>query len=85
VRGIYFGVVVAGALSAIACSRSRPADDSAPAKVIRLGTVSLAREGEAAKYSAILTPNAQVDLAFRVSGYIVSFIRPKAPTAACAR
>jgi RND family efflux transporter MFP subunit len=77
VRGIYFGVVVAGALSAIACSRSRPADDSAPAKAIRLGTVSLAREGEAAKYSAILTPNAQVDLAFRVSGYIVELYQTK--------
>jgi RND family efflux transporter MFP subunit len=38
---------------------------------------SLAREGEAAKYSAILTPNAQVDLAFRVSGYIVQLYQTK--------
>jgi RND family efflux transporter MFP subunit len=37
-----------------------------------LGQVSLSRENEPAKYSAILTPNAQVDLAFRVSGYIVA-------------
>jgi RND family efflux transporter MFP subunit len=37
-----------------------------------MGTVSLSREGESAKYSAILTPNAQVDLAFRVSGYVVA-------------
>jgi multidrug efflux pump subunit AcrA (membrane-fusion protein) len=36
-----------------------------------MGTVSLAREGEAAKYSAILSPNAQVELAFRASGYVV--------------
>jgi RND family efflux transporter MFP subunit len=39
--------------------------------------VSLAREGEAAKYSAILTPNAQVDLAFRVSGYIVQLYQTR--------
>jgi RND family efflux transporter MFP subunit len=77
VRRIYFGVVLAGSLCAIACSRSRPADDPAPAKAIRVGTVSLAREGEAAKYSAILTPNAQVDLAFRVSGYIVELYQTK--------
>ena len=70
-RRIYFGVALVGALSAIGCSRSRPAEDRAPAKAIRMGVVSLAREGEAAKYSAILTPNAQVDLAFRVSGYVV--------------
>jgi len=71
VRRIHFAAVLAGALCAIACSRIRPADDPAPAKAVRMGTVSLARESEAAKYSAILTPNAQVELAFRVSGYIV--------------
>ena len=71
------GVVLAGALYSIACSRSRAADDQAPAKAIRMGVVSLAREGEAAKYSAILTPNAQVDLAFRVSGYIVQLYQTK--------
>ncbi|MBI4908895.1 MAG: efflux RND transporter periplasmic adaptor subunit [Acidobacteria bacterium] len=68
---IYLGVVLAGALSAIACSRGRATDDPAPAKAIRAGTVSLVRDTEAVKYSAILTPNAQVDLAFRVSGYVV--------------
>ncbi len=76
-RKIYFGVVLAGSLFAVACSRSGTADDPAPAKAIRLGTVSLAREDEAAKYSAILTPNAQVDLAFRVSGYIVQLYQTK--------
>ena len=68
---VYLGVVLAGALSVVACSRSRPADDPAPAKAIRMGTVSLVGEAEGAKYSAILTPNAQVELAFRVSGYVV--------------
>jgi RND family efflux transporter MFP subunit len=76
-RKIYFGVVLAGSLFAVACSRSGTADDPAPAKAIRLGTVSLAREDEAAKYSAILTPNAQVELAFRVPGYVVDLYRTK--------
>ena len=74
---IYFGVVLARALCVIACSRSRPADDPAQAKAIRMGTVSSVREAEAAKYSAILTPNAQVELAFRVSGYVVGLYRTK--------
>jgi RND family efflux transporter MFP subunit len=76
-RRIYLGVVLAGALYSIACSPSRAADDPAPAKAIRMGVVSLGREGEAAKYSAILTPNAQVDLAFRVSGYIVQLYQTR--------
>jgi RND family efflux transporter MFP subunit len=77
VTRIYFGVVLAGTLCVIACSRSRATDDSAPAKAIRVGTVSLVREAEAAKYSAILTPNAQVELAFRVSGYVVELYQTK--------
>jgi RND family efflux transporter MFP subunit len=76
-RRIYFGVVLAGALFVIACSRSRATDDSAPARAIRVGTVSLIREDEGAKYSAILTPNAQVELAFRVSGYVVELYQTK--------
>lgn len=76
-KRIYFGVALAGFLSAIACSRSRPAGAPAPAKAIRMGTVSLVSEGEAAKYSAIMTPNAQVDLAFRVSGYVVDLYKTK--------
>ena len=38
---------------------------------VRLVTVQLANHAEPAKYSAIIAPNAQVDLAFRVSGYVV--------------
>src|SRR5689334_9349398 len=76
-RWIHFGVVLAGSLCAIGCSRSRAADGPAPANAIRLGTVSLTREDEAAKYSAILTPNAQVDLAFRVPGYVIELYRTK--------
>ena len=74
---IYFGVALAGALSLMACSRSPAMDDPAPAKAIRMGTVSLVREDDAAKYSAILTPNAQADLAFHVSGYVVALHQTK--------
>ena len=42
-RRIYFGVALVGALSAIGCSRSRPAEDRAPAKAIRMGVVSVAK------------------------------------------
>ena len=63
---------LAALLCTTACSTSRtPRDPPAQPKPVRMGTVNLSREGEAAKYSAILTPNAQVDLAFRTSGYVV--------------
>src|SRR5437762_13660842 len=39
--------------------------------------VSFVRECEAAKYSAIVTPNAQVELAFRVSGYVVELYQTR--------
>lgn len=65
------GVVLAGTLSGIACSSKDATNEPVPAKPIRAGTVSLVRETDAAKYSAILAPNAQVDLAFRVPGYVV--------------
>ena len=72
------GVVLAAAICTTACSNGRTAaDPPAPAKAVRMGTVSLSREGEPAKYSAILTPNAQVDLAFRVSGYVVELYQTK--------
>src|SRR5262249_3427862 len=64
--------VLAAVLCATACSTDRtPGDPPAQPKAVRMGTVTLSRDNEPAKYSAILTPNAQVDLAFRVSGYVV--------------
>src|SRR5262245_65791089 len=42
-----------------------------------MGTASLSLENEPAKYSAILTPNAQVEMAFRVSGYVVDLYQSK--------
>jgi len=59
-------------LLSTACTTRRAAAESGGApKAIRLVTVQLANDSEPAKYSAIIAPNAQVDLAFRVSGYVV--------------
>ena len=76
-KRIYFGIALAGAFYVTGCSHSRAADDSAPAKAIRVETVSEVSETEAARYSAILTPNAQVELAFRVSGYVLELYQTK--------
>ena len=71
-NGIDLCAVLAVVVCATACSTGRTASDPpAQPKAVRMGTVGASREDEPAKYSAILTPNAQVDLAFRVSGYVV--------------
>jgi len=61
------------ALVATGCTRniSANAEDAAPPQAVRCATVELAKGAEPTKYSAVITPNAQVDLAFRVSGYVV--------------
>jgi len=51
--------------------------DARTAKAVRLVTVNASTGGESTAYSAIITPNAQVDLAFRVSGYVVDVCRTK--------
>lgn len=62
----------ASVLLSTACTTRRVAAEGAGTpKAIRLVTVQLATDSEPAKYSAIIAPNAQVDLAFRVSGYVV--------------
>ena len=58
-------------LSAACTTRRVAAEGAGTPKAIRLVTVQLANDSETAKYSAIIAPNAQVDLAFRVSGYVV--------------
>ena len=49
-----------------------------PTKAVRLVTVQYARAAEAKKYSAIIAPDAQVELSFRVSGYVVELKRDRA-------
>ena len=52
------------------------ADARAPTAV-RLVTVEASTGAESTTYSAIIAPNAQVDLAFRVSGYVVDIRQTK--------
>jgi RND family efflux transporter MFP subunit len=51
--------------------------DARTPKAVRLATVESSTAADAATYSAVITPNAQVDLAFRVSGYVVDVRRAK--------
>ena len=51
--------------------------DARTPKAVRLATVEASTAADAATYSAVITPNAQVDLAFRVSGYVVDVRRTK--------
>jgi len=51
--------------------------DARPPKAVRLVTVEASTDAESTTYSAIIAPNAQVALAFRVSGYVVDVRRTK--------
>jgi len=51
--------------------------DGRPPKAVRLVTVEPSTAAESATYSATIAPNAQVDLAFRVPGYVVDVRRTK--------
>ncbi len=70
--------VLATALIGTSCSSGRlSADTDLVPKAVRIARVESARRAETAKYSAILTPNAQVDMAFRLSGYVVELYQTK--------
>jgi len=51
--------------------------DARPPQAVRLVTVDAATETESTTYSAVIAPNAQVALAFRVPGYVVDIRREK--------
>jgi RND family efflux transporter MFP subunit len=70
--------IVLSGLAASGCSGDASAD-RVTAKAVRLVSVELADSAAPATYSAIVAPDAQVDLAFRVSGYVVDLHRTKAP------
>jgi len=70
--------LLAAALLASACA-GRDADaDARSAKAVRLVAVESATGAGATTYSAVIAPNAQIDLAFRVAGYVVEVRRSKA-------
>jgi RND family efflux transporter MFP subunit len=57
--------------------RASPETDARDPKAVRLVAVESSASAESTTYSAIIAPNAQIDLAFRVSGYIVDVRRTK--------
>src|SRR5262245_41566761 len=59
------------------CSSHEANADAREASAVRLMTVESAPGAEGTTYSAVIAPNAQVDLAFRVSGYVVDILRLK--------
>jgi RND family efflux transporter MFP subunit len=70
------------ALLGATCSRREPGKDNPPGdipKAVRMATVKVSNVGEIGKYSAILTPDAQVDLCFRVTGYVVEIYQAAGP------
>jgi len=65
-------------LAAAGCvTRQVATEGGGTPKATRMVTVQLASDPEPTKYSAIIAPNAQVDLAFRVPGYIVQLHQTK--------
>ena len=66
------------ALLAAACATRQVAiEGGGTPKAIRMVAVQLASDPAPTKYSAIIAPNAQVDLAFRVPGYVVQLHETK--------
>jgi RND family efflux transporter MFP subunit len=71
-------VLAFAAAQACGCvGRAGSTVDARTPKAVRLVTVEASTSAESTTYSAIITPNAQVDLAFRVSGYVVEVRRTK--------
>ena len=70
-------LLFASGLVSTACTTRPVSAEGGEPKAIRMVTVQLANDPEPAKYSAIIAPNAQVDLSFRISGYVVELHQTK--------
>jgi RND family efflux transporter MFP subunit len=72
-------LIGASALLTVGCSthQNSAEGDGATPKAVRMAVVELSKNPEPARYSAIIAPNAQVDLSFRISGYIVQLYQTK--------
>src|SRR5262245_38186435 len=64
-------VFVAAPILICACGGPQAAADARPPKAVRLAIVEASSDSGATTYSAVIAPNAQVAVAFRVSGYVV--------------
>src|SRR5262245_42360794 len=70
-------LVAVGSIAAGCTGRDLSADARGP-KPVRLVVVESSPVAASTTYSAVISPNAQVDLAFRVPGYVVEILRFKA-------
>jgi RND family efflux transporter MFP subunit len=77
VRTVLACVAIAAVQTGACVGRAGSDVDARPPKAVRLVAVEASTAAESTTYSAIITPNAQVDLAFRVSGYVVDVRRTK--------
>lgn len=79
-RLIVLLLIAAAALLTAGCAARQDSAEgagNARPKAVRMAVVEMSKNPEPVRYSAIIAPNAQVDLAFRVSGYIVQFYQTK--------
>jgi RND family efflux transporter MFP subunit len=70
-------LVVIAALVSGGCGRNEANADARSPIAVRLVTVEPSTDAGSTTYSAVITPDAQVDLAFRASGYVVDVRRTK--------
>src|SRR5262245_16249395 len=77
VPAVLFVVGIAGVQTSACVGRAGSDVDARPPNAVRLVAVETSSDAESTTYSAVITPNAQVDLAFRVSGYVVDVRRTK--------
>ncbi len=71
----WLGFFVSAAILTGGCAGRAANDEARSPTAVRLVTVESSASAGSTAYSAVITPNAQVDLAFRVSGYVVDIHR----------
>jgi RND family efflux transporter MFP subunit len=71
----WLGFVVSAAILTGGCAGRAANDEARSPTAVRLVAVESSSSAGSTAYSAVITPNAQVDLAFRVSGYVVDIHR----------
>ena len=71
----WLGFVISAAILTGGCAGRAANDEAHSPTAVRLVAVESSSSAGSTAYSAVITPNAQVDLAFRVSGYVVDIHR----------
>src|SRR5262245_44940225 len=71
------GLLVTVGVMTVACAGHGSSAAALSPRAVRLVSVESAPNAQSTAYSAVIAPNAQVDLAFRVSGYVVDIHRTR--------